>query len=375
MRILFVVENYHPHVGGAEVVFRTLAEELAKRGHNVTVLTHRVKNSRKRETLNGVAILRTGSSRHIFSFAAIPQAIALARKADIIHTTTFNGALPAWIAARVTGKKLVITVHEVWIGMWKQLGDTGRVQKLFYDIAERFVYMLDYDCYVAVSDSTSQQLHRLGIDKGKVQTIHNAVDYNHFNPKKYGSETIRRKYGLGKRFVYLCYGRPGVSKGMEYAVKAAALVKEKIPESRFVLVLSKDAAYRKHHQRITQLIRQLQLGSHILLLPPAPWSEVPQYLNAADCVVVPSLAEGFGFTAAEAVAMGVPVVATNTTSLPEVVSGKYVLVEPKSSRAIAEAVEAVHLGKYKRTKRKVFSVKSNVDSYLSVYRKLSGKNR
>jgi glycosyltransferase involved in cell wall biosynthesis len=83
------------------------------------------------------------------------------------------------------------------------------------------------------------------------------------------------------------------------------------------------------------------------------------------------LSEGFGYTAAEAAAMKVPVVATNTTSLPEVVSGKHILVEPKNSSQIAAAVEKVYKGKYKAVPLKRFTLEKNISNYLRIYNLLS----
>ena len=94
MNILFVLENYLPHIGGAEVVFMNLCESLVKRGHNVDIVTHQMKNSKKFEIINGVNIHRVNCfySRYLFSFFSIPKVLQLANQSDLIHTTTFNGA-------------------------------------------------------------------------------------------------------------------------------------------------------------------------------------------------------------------------------------------------------------------------------------------
>ena len=74
-------------------------------------------------------------NRYLFSFLAIPKAIVEARKADIVHTTMFNGAFPAWIAIKLAGKKGIITIHEVWINKWREYtsmgSDSGRHSQLF----------------------------------------------------------------------------------------------------------------------------------------------------------------------------------------------------------------------------------------------------
>ena len=123
MNLLFVLENYLPHLGGVEVVFKNLCEGLVKKGHKVTILTHRLKNTKKFEIIGGVKIHRVRSfqSRKVFTFTAIPQAIELARKADVIHTTTFNGAPPGWLAGFIRRKPVIIHVHEVWISMWNKV--------------------------------------------------------------------------------------------------------------------------------------------------------------------------------------------------------------------------------------------------------------
>src|SRR3989344_5188945 len=110
MRILFVVENYIPHVGGVEVMFSQLAEGLARKGHEVDVVTHQFGMTKSFEVINGVRVHRIPcfGSRYLFTFTSIPKAMNLGKKADIIHTTTFNGAPPAWIAARIARKPSVI---------------------------------------------------------------------------------------------------------------------------------------------------------------------------------------------------------------------------------------------------------------------------
>ncbi|MBI2664963.1 glycosyltransferase family 4 protein [Candidatus Woesearchaeota archaeon] len=369
MKILFVLENYYPHIGGVETVFRNLAEGLAKK-HEVTVITHLLKGAKKNEVLNGVRIKRIScmQSRYLFSFLAIPSALREAKKADIIHTTTFNGALPAWIASKIAGKKCAITVHEAWIGKWKEYTDMNFMQAAAHEFLEKLIYLLPFDKYVGVSNSTKQQLLGIGKRAEKTAAVYNSVDYNHFNPKKNNGGSVRKKYGLQKKFVCLTYGRPGPSKGIEYAVKA--IPKISIPSLKFVFILSRDRQYFSKLRKLKALVSRLSIADKALFLEPVPYNELPQHIKAADCVVVPSLSEGFGYTAAEACALGVPVIATNTTSLPEVVSGKHLLVAPKNSQEIAAAVEKIYRKKYDKSPLKKFLPKENIDGYMKIYEEL-----
>src|SRR3989344_1543558 len=123
MKILFVCENYYPHYGGAEVLFKNLAEGLVKAGNRVAVITSKLPDTKAFEEINGVKIhrIKCFNSRYFFSFLSIPKVLKLAGMADIIQTTTFNGAPPAWLGAKLTKKPVVLTVHEVWVNKWKEI--------------------------------------------------------------------------------------------------------------------------------------------------------------------------------------------------------------------------------------------------------------
>ena len=132
--------------------------------------------------------------------------------------------------------------------------------------------------------------------------VYCGVDYGHWNPIKYDGKKIRKQLGLEKNFVYLFTGRPGVSKGLEYLIKAVPLIS--VPNAKLLAIVSKDKAYRKRYKLIIRLIEKLKIKDKVVIHDSVPYKELPNYIKAADTVVVPSLAEGFGFTTAEACAMG-----------------------------------------------------------------------
>lgn len=371
MKILFVLENYYPHIGGVEVLFKNLAEGLAKK-HQVIVLTRKLPGTKKYEVLNKVKIHRVSApNRYVFTFFSIPKAIDLGRKADIIHTTTFNAAFPAWLSARANGKPSLITVHEVWVGKWNKYTDMRGIKAKLFDFLERPIYMLGFDKFVGVSKSTQNQLKNLGISEKKIEQVYNPVDYKHFS-KKYNPSKIKKKYKLGNKFVVLAYGRLAPSKGIENLVIAFAQIKKKIKNAKLILILS-TAQYPERFSRLKKMINQLGIEKQVEIIQSVSWKELPNYIKTANVVVVPSLAEGFGYTAAEASALKIPVVASNTTSLPEVVSGKYVLVKPNSPKAIEQGVIMVKKKQYKTSKLKYFRLNDTLKGYTLVYEKLLNK--
>ena len=169
MNILFVCENYIPHIGGAEVVFKHLAEGFVARGHKVSFVTHRIKGTKKYEVLNGVHVYRVESfhNRYAFTFLSLPTVIKHALKADVIQTTSFNGAPPAWLAGFCTGKKVAITIHEMWINKWQKVTDLSKVSCLIHNYLEKMVYALPFSKYLCVSDATRKDVLASGKKKRK----------------------------------------------------------------------------------------------------------------------------------------------------------------------------------------------------------------
>jgi D-inositol-3-phosphate glycosyltransferase len=365
MKLLFVLENYLPHIGGVEIVFKNLCEGLAKRGHQVTVLTRRLPWTKKEEMIAGVKVIRICSPhRYIFTFAAIPKAFKLAKKADIVHTTTFNAAPPAWLAAQYHSKPVIITVHETWIGKWRRYTNFSAPRAWLHELLERMVFLPRYDRYACVSNSTAKQL-REALPDADIVTIHNGFDPNHWS-KRRNTAALRKKLTLEGKFVILGYGRPGASKGFEYLVGAFSSIKRKLPNAVLLLILSNDKQYAHEIDRMKQ-----DASAGTIFLDPQRYDDLPSYTQMADCIVVPSITEGFGYTTLESVASGTPVVASNTTSIPEVIYGKHILVQPRSSAAIAKAVLQVAEGKWKTTKPKNFTWSKAIDSYEREYRRLA----
>jgi len=372
MKLLFVSEYYPPHVGGVEVVFKNLAELLAKDGHECHVVTSRLPNTKRCEETNRVKIHRVSvpekGARYWFTFLSIPRVIALARQVDLIQTTTFNAAFPAWLASKLLRKKSVITVHEVWGETWVNSLGMNWLSATLHRFLEKVIVHLPFDRVVCVSEYTRNRLRALGVKNKKVEVIYNGIDTELFTPRG-ESSPVRKRLKLGRdEFVYLYYGRPGLSKGVEYLVSAVPLVSKKVPNSKLVLILTSEP--RDKYESIKKLIQDLSIEDKVMLLDPLPRSELPDYIAASDCVIIPSLSEGFGFSAAEACAMEKPVVASNVASLPEVVSGKYVLVEPGNPEAIAEGIEKVYKGQTEKSEKKVFSWEECVNKYMKVYAEL-----
>lgn len=236
---------------------------------------------------------------------------------------------------------------------------------------EFIIITMPFDHYISVSLYTADRIKRYGVKKYRISTIYNGIDYDLFDPQKTDGQSVRNKLGIRDEFIYMYYGRPGISKGLEYLIRAVPLVSEKIPGARLLMILGRMPV--DGYKRITVLIRELCLEKSIILLDPVPRDRLPSYIAASDCVVVPSLSEGFGFTAIEACAMHKPVVATNVASLPEVISGTFVLVPPSDPQALAEGIYTVYTRSVIPSAERRFYWSDCIDGYEKIYLRMTEK--
>lgn len=373
LKILFVLEYYPPHVGGGETLFRDLAAGLAAAGHSCEVVTVRLAGTPVYEESDGVKIHRVRvpkkGDRHWFTFFALPLCLKLARGADVISTMTYNAALPAWLAARLRGKPTAILVHEVLGRSWKNLGFPPALAAL-YRFLEALVLALPFDAYPANSRSTFRALSRSGIGLSRLKLVYPGLDRSLFSaPPKIPRRRIREAFGIPPDApVALYFGRPGHAKGVHVLVKAAGLVREALPDFRLLLVLSPDPP--AGFKRVKALADALPPGL-AFILPPVDRGLLPSLLAASDAVCVPSLTEGFGFTCAESCAARIPVVASRVGSIPEVISGAFVLVPPDAPRALAVGIGKALLGRTEKSPPRHFDSASMVAAHADLYRRLA----
>jgi D-inositol-3-phosphate glycosyltransferase len=374
LRILFVLEYFPPHVGGVETLFEQLTEALARDGHTVTVLTLWLPGTRTHENRNGVEIIRIKTPqtarRYLFTLAALPIALKRALRADIIHTTTYNAAIPAWIAALIARKPAVLTVHEVFGDQWNDLLGMHSLPAYAFRLFEWFVLHLPFARYICDSEFTRGRLLRLmNVASARATVVYPALDYSFWDVTRHAPRKVKEERGVGQdTFLYLYFGRPGISKGLEYLIDAAALIREQVPTSHLLMLLANDPL--DHYQRLMQRITRLRLDDHVSVLEPVPRDDLPGYLLAADCIVIPSVSEGFGYAAAEAATLGCRVIATSGHSVQEILEGSVILVPPRDSQAIANAVVRVARESSCLEMPRRFDIASHILGVTDVYERI-----
>ena len=372
--IVFVLEFFYPHVGGLETLFQHLAEGLARTGRRVTVVTLWIPGTTTYELHNNVEIIRVKTppfaQRYLFMLWALPMVLRYTRRADLIHTTTYNAALPAWIASVKHKIPAVITVHEVFGEQWNQLPQLNPLLGSIFRFVEWTILHLRFQHYICDSDFTAHRLQRImNVKSEKVSTVYPAVDYQFWDSTLHTMRDLRQQLQIDPAAsLYLYFGRAGISKGLEYLIRAARIVHARNPRSRGVLLLAQDP--RRPFQRIIELIHEYHLNDYIHVLEPVPRAELPSYLLAADCIIVPSISEGFGYAAVEAATIGCPVITTTGHSVEEVLADRATFVAPRNPEALAEAILLgfAHRPVWQRPKK--YDIDSHIQGVVDIYRQL-----
>ncbi|MBN1926630.1 MAG: glycosyltransferase family 4 protein [Prolixibacteraceae bacterium] len=359
MKILFVTDFFYPHIGGVEKLFLTLSTHLVHNGHQVTYITWKYsKELPKTEKYEGIDIIRVSSfSRFFFSLVALPRIIKQARNSDIIHSSTYSSALGVRLASFFTGTKAIITVHEAWGKLWNELPFLSSITKFLFRNLEKVMLKLKFEKYISVSESTKEQLCILGIKPEKIEVIHNGIEDNFPKWEK----------PVGP-FTFCYFGRAGISKGLDLLLPAFEALIKKHPDTRLTIIASPQS--EKVFNFLKKSAQKGNLKDKVEIMSNLSRDNLFSEIVSSHCVVIPSYSEGFGFTAAEASAMGIPVISSGRGSLPEVVYGKVLTMEGQTTASLIIAMKKALDNDFYTIPEKKFTIDEFVKKHLILYLKM-----
>jgi glycosyltransferase involved in cell wall biosynthesis len=180
------------------------------------------------------------------------------------------------------------------------------------------------------------------VDPARVHVVPNAYDRALFNPSvRQNQSAIAKALQLaGVRQPYLMtIGRIEKKKNTLGLVQAFARLKESADFRNYQLLLVGSPGFGADDVR--DACTALGVGNDVIQPGWLPEEQIPALMAGAEAFILPSLFEGFGIPVLEAMAVGTPVVCSNTTSLPEVSGGAAVLVSPKNVQEIADAIQRI----------------------------------
>ncbi|PIZ74376.1 hypothetical protein COY07_00765 [Candidatus Peregrinibacteria bacterium CG_4_10_14_0_2_um_filter_43_11] len=318
MRILFYTDT--PHVGGAEKQMELLAKTARKAGHSVCLaygVYSQLNNGRTalEKAYNELLSIRTihkHDPRHYFALKRILKKGHF----DLIHIHLWNpgSCRYAFFAASQVGVPIVTTEHDPFaLHGWKQWVKKRCIKRTKQTIA-------------ISADNFRQLMDTFDIPQERLNLVHNGIELNRFLDKMNGAQLPIPPGDT----VITCIAEMHPRKGHRFLLDAFSELQKTIPDLHLMLVGTgplEDELKKKYGD---------QPNIHFL-----GWREdVPEILKASDLFVLPSLKEAFGLVVVEAMASGVPVIATRAGGVPELVEdGKSgLLVPPADSTALTSAI-------------------------------------
>lgn len=241
---------------------------------------------------------------------------------DILHTQ-YILPIPCFSAGMVTIHDILFETHPQYFAPLFRL----RSKILMRLSARRASHVF------TVSEFSRQaMLSRYQINLGKISVIHNGVDETRFYSGDEGRNIVEGR-GLISKSYLLTVGRLEPRKNHVTLLRAYA----KLKNSTLPLVIIGQPHFG--FDEVFQVIQELNLKERVYILSNVKDHELPAFYRHAKLFVYPTWAEGFGMPPLEAMASGVPVISSDSTSIPEVVGAAAVLVSPGNVEALAKAID------------------------------------
>ncbi len=344
--------------GGQNVYVRHVGETLAALGWHVDMFTRKVKASDDDIVQHSAHCrtirLKAGAETYIprdrlfehmpefvDSFQAFQRTQGL--NYPLIHTNYWLSAWAGLELQKTSGIQLVHTYHSLGAVKYQSLVEIPQVANTRLRIEREILERAN--CVVATSPQEQETLRSLVSTRGQIEVIPCGTDTTNF---RLTSKTqARTKLKLDSREKVILYvGRFDERKGIETLVRAFALLKERDLKNIKLMIVGGSSANMPdgaERGRIENIVNELGLKDSTIFVGRIGHDVLPLYYTAADVCVIPSHYEPFGLVAIEAMACGVPVVASNVgglkfTIIPEETG---LLVEPKDVEAFAEGIQRI----------------------------------
>jgi glycosyltransferase involved in cell wall biosynthesis len=366
-----------------------LTEKLESLGVKVFVIARKMKGTPECNLSRRVPVYRAWAFRphvHILeemtflnlitslSFC-LSTAIMLFRKRkeyDIVH---FHGAsLPLItniLPLKLYRKKVLAKVAAAKLGT-----EAGSLQGKYFFLGKILIWMLKkVDCFVAISEEIKDGLLNDGFNQAKITRIPNFIDQNLFHPSgKESGDQIRKKLGFTDGKIVTFSGRLVERKGIGVLLEAWRKIIQDRKDVLLIILGSGPLEKKlKNQSGLLGIEKNVKFCGFV--------NNITNYLAATDIFVFPSFQEGFPNSVLEAMACGLPVIATGIGGIVDVIKDEEngLLVEPGDVNQLADALKrllsdndyASALGeKALNTARENYGINVIANRYVELYTEL-----
>ena len=378
--VAMLMQSYHPRIGGAESNVQALIRPFAERGIEVRVLTRRFPGMAPQDVVAGAPVHRLPvpggriAAALAFTASALWLLARSRRSIDVIHAHELLSPTTTGILAKLLLRRPVVA-HVLRGGL---LGDLAVLRRAPLGHARLWLFTRLVDAFVVVSAETEGELLTLGVPRERLALVPYGVDTSRFRPALAGErDRLRRELRLDQRPVVLFLARLEPEKGAATLLDAWPAIQANIPDA--MLLIAGDGSDRAALEARAGARPDVRfLGA---VRDPLP------YLQAADCYTLPSCSEGLPNALVEALATGLPCVATMIGGSTEVLDHGRLgwLVPPGDASALAAAIlEALRLDPAERKRRgaagrayvqEQYSLETNADRLDDLYSRVAAIRR
>jgi len=344
MKIAILVPNFSEYSGDSRVA-ELQAEELIKEGNDVVIFALWGNNKPKTAKLRVMGMPKSLFWQRVYrlifpcDLIKIFKWLPKLKDFDLIIAHLYPMTVLAFLAKKFYGVKYTFWNHGVVSpDLFTKLHEKVylKMNKFLTKVTTR-----NADRVVSVSEYLREEFKSYtGMDS---EVIYNTIDRHRFHQGISGIR-VRQKYNLGDAPMILSVGRLSPSKGFHLLIKAFDLVKQRIPETKLVIV--GQFTYDQYSEQLKEMI-----DNSVIVTGYVEDNDLPYYYAACDIYATCTLWEGFNLPLVEAQACGKPVVAFNMGPHPEVINENGVLVETGDIEGFAQAcidkINQVRQGTYR----------------------------
>jgi glycosyltransferase involved in cell wall biosynthesis len=383
LKILICLLYYVPHRTGLTIHVQRVAEELVRRGHEITVLTARYHPSLPRDATmhNGVRVVRLWTppipiSRGMVMPAYPWAALGLMLQHDVvsIHTPMLETALIS-VLASIAGRKVVVTHHGDLIlpggGVNRFIQNTMFAMYKF--MAKRAARLIAY------SQDYADHSYYLLPFRDKVSAIYPPIHMP--LPDAQRAEELRAQWSDDGGPVIGFSGRFVEEKRPDLLIRALEIINQSYPNARVVFAGEYDIKYEDTWERHQDLVHQYR-DQLVFLGLVDDMQFMADFYASCDVLALTSDSECFALVQVEAMLSGTPVVMTDTPGgrVPVQVTGMGKLAKAGDWRSIGEAIVEVLKNREqyirpRETIEKQFSFRETVDRYEAIFREHARRKR
>jgi L-malate glycosyltransferase len=321
-KILHVITSLG--IGGAENLLLSYLKNLDNNKYSFYVCCLRDKPDDLSSEISEYAQIINLKMKNKFNPIVVSRLLKVIKKIqpEIIHTHLFQPRIYTTFAHLLYNRAVLLTHKHSIVNPGKH-----HIFMLLEMVAILFNKKI-----IAISDSVKESLYKYEfIPKSKIFVLTNSIDYLKFN-----EASKNKTYLIEKSIVIGTVGRVERVKGIKYLLLAMQIILQQYPNARLEII-----GDGSQLNKLKSLAEKLGISNSIIFFGKLA-NPIPNY-RRMDVFVLPSLLEGFGIVLLEAMAAGIPVVATNIHGIKEViVDGKSgILVPPKNPEAIAKAVTSI----------------------------------